>query len=212
MVPETLVGAALLRQDKVSKCSLTTAAQSDKTPNKPPAKKVSKFPSLLCVASKHQAASDNTTPPLQVSFVSLVAGRWTLLDATKLQKIGDAAVLPSQGVVSKTRRGPIGAIRLCPRHDWPQPRSVPVCQDQVRPAQRIQPVISPTMNAVCLGLILIHLPWMYESNGTTTSIKLISVNLSRCTHDNMHIDAHDHDKCATVACQCVENCIKICST
>ena len=54
---------------------LTTAAQSDKTPNRPPAKKVSKFPSLLCVASKHQATSDNITPPLQISFVSLLAER-----------------------------------------------------------------------------------------------------------------------------------------
>ena len=82
-VPETLIGAALLCQDKLSKCFLTTAAQSDKTPNSPPAKKVSKFPSLLCVASKHQAARDNTTPPLQVSVVSLVAGRLDTVDTSR---------------------------------------------------------------------------------------------------------------------------------
>lgn len=134
---------------------LTTAAQSDKTPNRPPAKKVSKFPSLLCAASKHQATNDNITPPLQVSFVSPsswpTGTQWTHVKCYRSAEHRRCSIfiLPGHGAVSQAVRGPVDAIRLCPRHDRPQPGSTSVCPDQKRPAQRSKPVNSLTMTAGC---------------------------------------------------------------
>lgn len=103
---------------------LTAAPQIDKTPSRAPAKKVSKLPSLLCVASKHQDTSDKTTPPLQSAICCS-----SLLDLTEttgqshavtVQETSDASRVPGHKAISRTTRHPHCTVGFCAQHNRPR--------------------------------------------------------------------------------------------